>query len=109
VVLCACSGPAAPDVEVCRDAIHRLCLPEPCALVPPLFPAGKSCESELLAASGCARDDFAFKSPDRTRFLSCRVALLRAGGDRETHPSCEDVAESFERCPDVVRFYQGKP
>ncbi len=104
--LTACNGPEAPDVAVCRDAIHRLCIPDVCPSVVPLFTA--DCEATLLAGSGCESETFAFTSPTRNRFLDCRIALLRAGQNSQTHPSCDDVNETFDRCPDVVRFYRGK-
>ena len=105
--LAACLGPPAPDVEVCRDAIHRLCIKDLCPQVTPLFSTG-TCEVTLRANTGCDTDTFVFASPTRDQFLNCRIALLRAGQNSETHPSCDDVGETFDRCPDVVRFYQGK-
>jgi hypothetical protein len=107
VSVSACVGPAAPDVEVCRDLVHRLCLPAACPQVIPLFPSGLSCDAQLLANSGCDKDDFAFSIPTREQFLSCRVPLLHAGQSAETHPSCDDVAQSFEQCPDMVRLLSG--
>jgi hypothetical protein len=108
VVLASCQGPPAPDVEVCRDAIHRLCIPDTCAEVTALFSATASCETTLRTKTGCDSDAFTFTAPTRDQFLNCRIALLRAGEAPEVHPNCDDVAETFDRCPDVVRFYEGK-
>ena len=106
-MLSGCEGPPAPDVEVCRDSIHRLCIPDVCAPVAALFSSG-SCETTLRANTGCDQDAFVFSSPARAQFLNCRVALLRAGQNPEQHPNCDDVTESFDRCPDVQRFFEGK-
>ena len=102
----ACEGPNAPDVEVCRDAIHRLCIPDVCPSVVPLFTT--DCQTTLETRTGCASDSFVFTSPTRARFIDCRIALLRAGQNPEVHPSCDDVTDIWDRCPDVVRFYGGK-
>lgn len=105
-MLSGCEGPPAPDVEVCRDSIHRLCIADLCPQVVTLFSAA-ACEAALRTNTGCDRDGFVFTSPDRAQFLNCRVALLRAGSGPEQHPSCDDVAESFDRCPDIQRFFAG--
>lgn len=107
LVLSGCVGQPAPDVEVCRDFVHRLCIPAVCPEVSSLVPAGKSCELKLLETTGCALETFAFKSPTRDRFLSCRMALLKAGENSEQHPDCADVSASFAQCPEVVRMLQG--
>ena len=101
----ACEGPSAPDVAVCRDTIERLCAPPPCGAVNAPQPA--QCQSQLLAQTGCGADDFTFQSPDRERFLRCRLPLLRAGPSPEDHPACDDVTEVFDRCPDVKAFFLG--
>lgn len=107
LMLLSCDGPPAPDPALCRDYIHRICIPQICAQVVPLFPAGADCESTLQISSGCVSDDFVFTTPSRERLLTCRLAVVRAGTNVETHPSCDDVAEAFDRCPDVVRMIQG--
>ena len=108
LMLAGCQGPEASDPAVCRDYIHRLCISPVCAQVLPLFTAGASCEKTLQTKSGCLGDDFVFTAPiTRDRFLNCRLALLRAGSNNEAHPNCDDVAEAFDRCPDVVRMIQG--
>lgn len=104
-----CLGPEAPDPAVCRDVIHRICIAPVCdPQVPPLFtPPTSNCEPTLLMKSGCGSEDFVFTSPTRERFLSCRLPLLRTSGNPEAHPDCLEVAETFDRCPDVVRMLQG--
>ena len=109
LLTCACVGPAASDAEVCRDTIARLCAPEVCAAVAPLVPAQQPCEAALTAQSGCNDDAFAFTQPSREGFLKCRLPLLRASVKTAAHPNCEDVNESFDRCPDFRRVFQEKP
>ncbi len=104
----ACAGPPASDAEVCRDLVRRLCLPERCSIVDSELSVGSDCEATLLARTGCGDDDFQFSEPSRPRFLECRLPLLRRGAHVEQHPACEDVEESFDRCPDVVRFLGGR-
>lgn len=106
-VVLGCEGPAAPDPAICRDYIHRVCIAPVCAQVTPLVPTGQSCEAVLQTNSGCISEEFTFTTPTRDRFLSCRLALLRASANVEAHPDCDDVAESFEFCPDVVRLLKG--
>src|SRR5438105_4776596 len=102
--LASCAGPDAPDAAVCRDAIHRLCLPLPCGAVLLAFGVSTSdCEAALLARSGCASDAYAFPDPPgRERVLECRLALLRAGGGPEQHPDCADVSDFVDLCRDVT-------
>src|SRR5688572_16739750 len=67
-VVSACVGPVAPDVALCRDAIHRLCLEPRCTAVSVAFGVGDTCEALLVGRSGCAADEFTFStSPDRSR------------------------------------------
>jgi hypothetical protein len=101
----ACTGPEADDVTVCKDYVHRICQPDLCDPVVPLVPAGADCQTALLAKSGCDKADFKFTDPSRDTFLNCRVALVRAGDNVEQHPSCDDVAESFDRCPNVRAMF----
>lgn len=109
VVAIGCEGPPAPDGAVCRDLIHRVCLPPVCSSVTGLFPTGASCEQTLQQKSGCATDDFEFakSTVTRDRFLTCRLSVLRASANVEAHPDCQDVTEAFNFCPDVVRMLQG--
>lgn len=102
-----CSGPAAPDVEVCRDFIHRLCIQPQCPAVLPLYGSAPRCEDALLAQSGCSDDAFVFTSPTREHFLTCRAPLLNNGTNREQAPACADVNDSFQQCPEVVRLLKG--
>jgi hypothetical protein len=104
----ACSGPPAPDGEVCQDIIHRLCLPVRCTVATFTLGVGDDCEADLLARTGCAEPHFAFPElPGRTRVLECRLALIRAGWDSNQHPDCVDVADMLELCPDVTAFLEG--
>ncbi len=107
LALCGCQGPEAPDPALCRDYIHRVCIAPVCAPVVPLFTAGTSCEATLQTKSGCISDSFVFTTPTRGRFLTARLGLLSSGENSETHPNCDDVADAFERYPDVVRMIQG--
>ncbi len=108
LLLTGCLGPDAPDAAVCRDYIHRVCIAPVCAQAAALFTPPAGCETTLQTKSGCISDDFVFTtSPSRERFLNCRLPLLRADGNSEAHPSCDDVAESFSHCPDVARLLQG--
>ncbi len=107
MVLLACSGPEASDVALCRDYIHRVCQPTVCDSVTPLFAAGTDCETALLAQSKCKADDFTFTTPSRDRFLECRLPLVRAGDNVESHPDCLDVSDSFTQCPEVVTMLDG--
>lgn len=109
-IAAGCSGPPAPDVAICRDVIHRLCLPERCSAVTFLLEVGNSCEADLLARTGCFQDDFAFPDPPgRDRVLECRQPLLREGLESEQHPACPDVTDMMEACPDVVAWLKGAP
>ena len=110
LVVLSCSGPAAPDVAICRDVIGRVCMAPLCDAVPArLAVDAGSCEATLLARSGCSNEAFAFTSPSRVEVLDCRVPLLRQGASQMTHPSCADVSEVFTDCPQVVRFLGGTP
>lgn len=110
VMFTACSGPAAPDVAVCRDLITRLCMEPLCEPVgPTLAVDGGTCEATLLQRTGCADEAFTFSTPTRVEVLDCRVPLLRQGSSQKTHPACMDVAEVFSDCPQLVRFFGGTP
>ena len=106
--LCACEGPPAPDAAVCQDFIHRICLQPICPDTQNALSPGSDCEGALLARTGCGSDAFAFSGNiSRDRFLSCRLPLLRAGGGPDTHPSCDDVLDVVNTCPDVIAFMNG--
>jgi hypothetical protein len=104
VLAAACNGPPASDAAVCQDFIHRVCIQPVCsAVTSSLFLTG-DCESTLLARTGCSSDAFAFGTPDRSRFLACRLPLLRAGASADSPPNCDDVQDIVNTCPDVVTF-----
>ncbi len=107
LLLSSCLGQDAADAAICRDFIHRVCLAPVCSPVTTVVGPGLPCETTLLARTGCASEEFAFKSPSRDKFLGCRLPLLRTSENREGHPGCENVTESFDRCPEVVRMLQG--
>ncbi len=102
-----CNGPAATDAALCQDFVHRVCLPDLCPQVVTLVPDGGDCENILRTRSGCGSDSFTFTTPDRSRFLDCRLNLLHAGDGVETHPSCDDVQTTVDLCPDVVQMFSG--
>jgi hypothetical protein len=103
----SCYGPPAPDAAVCDDFIHRICLTPICGAVIDALSPGSDCEDSLLQRSGCASPDFAFTTPSRDEFLSCRLPLLRSGSSRDSVPNCDDVDDIFTNCPDVVAFLNG--
>lgn len=105
VSLVACSGPEVSDAALCRDYVHRLCIPDICPAVTPIFTPGTDCETDLLARSGCSSDAFAFTTPDRATFLNCRLPLLHAGDNVEQHPDCDDITDSFTNCPAVEQMF----
>lgn len=108
--LLGCVGSPAPDAALCRDVIHRLCHAPRCAVVDAAFPYEAQCEESLQTRSGCAAEDFSFTTPSRARVLECRLPLVRVGTGVEQKPSCDDVAETIERCDDLVLFLnEGAP
>ena len=104
--LCSCQGALAPDAAVCRDVVHRVCIPPRCSRTATLG-VDTNCEDTLLSRTGCEAADFEFTTPTRERFLECRLPLLHAGKNAETHPDCLDVDQMLNECPDVERFLQG--
>ncbi|WP_224361189.1 hypothetical protein [Hyalangium versicolor] len=105
----ACSGPEAPDDALCRDVITRVCLARTCAGVSEQLALGTGdCQATLQERTGCASEDFAFSSPSRERILSCRLPLVRKSTDLDRAPSCGDVAEVLQSCPDVINFLGGR-
>ena len=116
LLLAACSGPPAPDAVLCRDVIHRLCFGPVCGVVSTQLGVTSSqlgvtpeCETKLLANTGCASDEFAFTTPTRAHFLSCRGPLVQVSASTEVPPLCDSVGEMFSNCPDVVHFLGGTP
>ncbi|HEY8206820.1 MAG TPA: hypothetical protein VIG99_05015 [Myxococcaceae bacterium] len=109
-IAAGCSGPPAPDAAICRDVIHRLCLPQRCTAVTLTLEVNDSCEADLLARTHCSRDDFEFPDPPgRDRVLDCRLPLLREGLGSEQHPACPDVTDMLEVCPDLVAWLKEGP
>lgn len=106
--LWACVGPPAPDVEVCRDLITRLCLGPVCDVTTSaLHVDASTCEPSLLTKTGCDADEFSFSTPSRDRILECRQPLVRASSARLIKPGCDDVSETLSTCPDLVAFLKG--
>jgi hypothetical protein len=104
----ACVGPPAPDVDLCRDVIVRLCATPVCdQTTRALGVDPASCEATLVARTGC-KDDFAFTTPTKNRWLECRASLVRASSAQPVKAPCDAVAELFSNCPDVVGFLNGQ-
>ena len=110
LLLASCVGPPAPDYEICRDIITRVCAEPQCpnATTRLNLPA-MDCAATLEARSGCNDSAFTFTSPTRDQVLTCRLPLVRESTDRAAHPSCEYVDEMIRNCPDVVVFLGGNP
>ncbi|MBN1207180.1 MAG: hypothetical protein JXB05_20010 [Myxococcaceae bacterium] len=107
-LMCACSGPPAPDAALCQDVITRLCLARSCAGVNERLALGnEDCQPTLRERTGCGAEDFTFSEPSRERVLSCRLPLVRQSTDPDKAPACEDVADVVEDCPDLVGFLGG--
>lgn len=108
LLLTACLGPPAPDVELCRDVIARLCLRPVCEVaLSALAVEAASCEATLLARTGCGDDRFTFSTPTRNRVLECRMPLVRVTTARLVKAGCDDVAETLATCPDLGLFLKG--
>lgn len=110
LLLLSCVGPPAPDVEICRDVINRLCLDPQCPTATArLNLPVMGCQVELETRTGCGASDFVFTSPTRDQVLACRLPLVRESNERQAKPSCEYVDETIRNCPDLVRFLGGTP
>lgn len=108
VFFTACVGPPAPDAELCRDVIERLCAPPACSIASTrLGLPAEGCVTELVKRTGCDDPGFTFTTPSRERVLDCRLPLVRESIVRGAHPSCDYVDESFRNCPDLVNFLGG--
>lgn len=106
----SCVGPPAPDAELCRDVVTRLCLGPVCPVVTTKLAVTEgACEATLLSRTGCERDEFAFDEPSRARFVECRVPLARESTSRFVKASCEAATDALELCPDLVSFLRGAP
>lgn len=110
VLFVSCNGPPAPDYEICRDVITRLCAEPTCptAATRLNLPA-MDCAATLEARTGCNDSAFTFSTPSREQVLTCRLPLVRESTNREAHPSCEYVDETIRNCPDLVLFLGGNP
>lgn len=110
VMLPACVGPPAPDAELCRDVIARLCAEPACpsAQVRLALPES-ACLAQLEQRTGCDDANFTFTTPTRARVLECRLPLVRESDARSAHPSCDFVDETLRICPDLVTFLGGRP
>jgi hypothetical protein len=109
-LLLSCVGPPAPDSEICRDVIARLCLDPQCPnATSRLSLPATDCQVELETRTGCNSGDFAFTSPTRDQVLACRLPLVRESNERQAKPSCEFVDETIRNCPDLVLFLGGHP
>ena len=110
LLLASCVGPVAPDVEICRDIITRVCAEPQCqtAQTRLRLPA-VNCGATLEIRTGCADAEFTFSSPTREQVLNCRLPLVRESTNREDHPSCEYVDEALRNCPALVVFLGGNP
>jgi len=105
-----CVGPPAPDVEICRDIIARVCAQPVCAAVAvKLDLPAMGCETTLQARTTCDDVAFTFTAPGRSRILECRLPLVRESTTVGAKPSCENLDESIRNCPDLVRFLGGTP
>jgi hypothetical protein len=108
LAVAACVGPPAPDVDLCRDVIVRVCVAPLCdQTVTALGVEATTCEATLVTRTGC-KDDFTFSTPSRNRWLECRGSLVRASSSQQVKPPCDAVAELFSNCPDVVGFLNGQ-
>lgn len=108
--LLSCVGPSAPDSELCRDVIGRLCAAPTCPTAQSrLSLPAMNCETDLETRTGCGAADFSFTSPSRSQVLSCRLPLVRESAVRSAHPSCDYVDETIRNCPDLVVFLGGRP
>jgi len=103
-----CVGAPAPDADLCRDLITRLCAaPTRCPGVDAQLSVTDSCEDTLLTRSGCSNDGFTFSSPNRAEWLECRAIVVRSGIGREVLPECVDVSQMLTQCPGVVTLLKG--
>jgi hypothetical protein len=104
--LFACSGPPAPDADLCQDVVSRICLARSCAGVGEQLALGNNqdCRTTLLQRTGCEAEEFTFSAPSRERILSCRQPLVKRSTDPGKAPTCEEVSTVVRDCPDVIDF-----
>lgn len=108
--LLSCVGPPAPDHELCRDVITRLCAQPVCATAQTRLALPEmNCAVELEQRTGCNSAEFVFTTPSRERVLDCRLPLVRESDNRAAKPSCDYVDETLRNCPDLISFLGGTP
>ena len=108
--LLSCVGPVAPDHELCRDVIARLCAQPTCVTAQSrLNLPAENCVAQLEMRTGCNSTEFVFTSPTREEVLTCRLPLVRDGAQRSAHPACDYVDETLRICPRLVVFLGGTP
>ena len=109
--LSACVGPPAPDPELCRDVIERVCASRSgCSpATTRLNLPAEDCVATLATRAGCDAAEFTFTTPSRDRVLECRLPLVRESTTRGAAPSCDYVDETLRLCPDLVTFLGGTP
>jgi hypothetical protein len=101
-------GPPAPDTDLCRDVIGRLCLTPLCADTTRILGVTEgTCVEALTRQTRCGNDAFLFTTPSRDRLLECRAPLVKNSGLRTANPACEDVTSMLNNCPDLVAFLKG--
>jgi hypothetical protein len=106
LLLVGCLGPPAPDVEVCRDVIRKVC--GACSQAQQEVDATAQCADTLLSRTGCRADDFVFTAPDRSQVLACREGLLTGGTAVVSVPPCEDAVNALRGCPELTVFLRGR-
>ncbi|XXF79215.1 hypothetical protein P2318_05525 [Myxococcaceae bacterium GXIMD 01537] len=107
-LLCACSGPPAPDAALCEDVVIRLCHARSCPGLDAALEPGSDCRATVLERTGCADDAFTFVEPTRERFISCRLPLVSRSTSPDVAPTCNEVTQLQQSCPDVMQFLGGK-
>lgn len=109
VLLAGCVGPPAPDVEICRDVIARVCASPICDTATSSLTVADdgTCEATLRTRTGCSNDAFTFTRLSRNRWLECRLSLVHDSTDVTAKPTCPEVTEFLSNCPDVADLLKG--
>jgi hypothetical protein len=109
LLLAGCVGPPAPDVEICRDVIARVCASPVCDTAASTLSVSDdgTCEATLRTRTGCSSDTFTFTRLSRNRWLECRLALVHDSTDVTAKSSCPEVTEFLSNCPDVADLLKG--
>lgn len=112
LALAGCVGPPAPDVELCRDVVSRLCEARGCEDVARELAldveGAEACATTLAARAGCVDEGFRFGetvSVDRESFVECRKRLLDTSASGETLVVCSE-ASSFLACGESGALYR---